>query len=204
MQGYGLTETSPILSVNRPVDYRDAAGGLPLPGTEVKIYEPNSEGVGEIICKGPHIMLGYYQNEEATKEVIRDGWFHTGDLGYIDKDGFIYVSGRKKNVIITKNGKNVYPEELESLINEIKYVKESMVYETDKKDDKKIVAAIFPNEEVFKEEGISIYEAKDVIWEEIKKLNEKLALEKCIRGIELRDKEFEKTTTMKIKRYLEK
>ena len=211
MQGYGLTETSPIAAVNRPVDYKDAAVGLPLPGSEVKIDNPNDEGVGEIIVKGDSVMLGYYQNEEATNEVLKDGWFYTGDLGYIDEDGFVYVSGRKKNVIITKNGKNIYPEELEGLLNESKYIKESMVYEKAKGDDKKIVAAIVVDQEVLNEESgglshgsLSPEEIKDLIWGEVKKVNDKLVLEKHIREIDIRDNEFEKTTTMKIKRYIEK
>jgi len=110
------------------------------------------KGFGEIICKGDHVMLGYYENEEATKEVLKDGWFYTGDLGYIDEDGFVYISGRKKNVIITKNGKNVYPEELEDLLNASKYIKESMVYEKNKGEDKKIVAAIVIDQDVLDEE----------------------------------------------------
>jgi len=125
--------------------------GLPLPGTEVKIDNPNSEGEGEIIVKSESIMLGYYENQEATDEVIKDGWFYTGDIGYIDSDGFIYVSGRKKNVIITKNGKNIYPEELESLLNESRYIKESMVYEKTKGDDKIIAAAIVVDQEAIDE-----------------------------------------------------
>jgi len=117
VQGYGLTETSPVITAENDKNIRYGSVGFPMRNVEVEIYEPNENGIGEIIAKGPNVMLGYYENEEATNEVLIDGWFHTGDLGYIDKDGFLFITGRKKNVIVMKNGKNTYPEELEVLIS---------------------------------------------------------------------------------------
>lgn len=152
-------------------------------------------------------MLGYYKNEKATKEAITDGWFHTGDLGYIDSDGFVHITGRKKSVIITKNGKNVYPEELEGLLNNNEYIKESMVYSRKTKDDIEVVADIILDkeyiEEKFKNEPKTQEEIKKIVWNDVKKINESLVSYKHIKNINIREKEFEKTTTMKIKRYLE-
>ena len=208
VQGYGLTECAPIVSLNRDVDYKDDAAGLPLPSTEVKIVDVNSDGVGEIVVKGDHIMLGYYMNEKETNEAIKDGWFYTGDLGYIDSDGFIHITGRKKNVLITKNGKNVYPEELESLLNDNEYIKESLVYAKKTDDDVIIATDIMLDtdyiEEKFKDNPKTQEELKELIWQEIKKINSNLVGYKHIRTFNIREKEFEKTTTMKIKRYLEK
>lgn len=208
IQGYGLTECSPIVTVNSDTVYRDASAGLPLLGTELKIVDINEDGVGEIITKGDHVMLGYYENEEATKEALKDGWFYTGDLGYQDKNGFVYITGRKKNVLITKNGKNIYPEEIESLINDSDYISESMVYLKPEKDDLTLCAEIRVNkefiEEKFKDNPKTDEEIKQLIWEEVKRIQEHLVIYKHIKEINIREKEFEKTTTMKIKRYLEK
>ena len=132
VQGYGLTETSPTLIAETAKSYKAGSTGLPIPNVEIKINNPNEQGIGEILAKGPNVMLGYYENEEATNEVLVDGWFHTGDLGYKDKDGFIFITGRQKNVIVLKNGKNIYPEELETLVNQLPYVAESMVYGKEK------------------------------------------------------------------------
>ena len=207
IQGYGLTECAPIVALNMDSNYRDAAAGLPLVNTEVKIVDKNEEGIGEIVTKGDHIMLGYYENEEETKKVLKDGWFYTGDLGYIDKDGFVYITGRKKNVIITKNGKNVYPEEIESILNENEYIQESMVYGKKNGDDVIIAADIRINQdyidEKFKDSPKTKDEIKQIVWEEIKKINETLVIYKHIKDINIREDEFEKTTTMKIKRYKE-
>jgi len=135
VQGYGLTECAPIVTLNRDKDYKDDAAGLPLVGTEVKIADQNEDGIGEIVVKGDHVFMGYYENKKATEEAIIDGWFYTGDLGYLDKDGFLFITGRKKNVIVLKNGKNIYPEELEAKIATLKYVSESMVFGKPKDDD---------------------------------------------------------------------
>lgn len=207
LQGYGLTECAPIVCLNRDIYYKDDAIGLPLVGSEVKIDNVNEDGIGEICTKGDHVMLGYYENEEATKEVLKDGWFYTGDLGYMDKDGFIHMTGRKKNVLITKNGKNVYPEEIEGLLNDNEYIKESMVYAKKEKNDTKIVADIILDkeyiEEKFKEDPKTEEEIKSIVWEEVKKINQSLVIYKHVKEIRIREKEFEKTTTMKIKRYVE-
>ena len=205
LQGYGLSECAPIVALNPNTCPKDDAAGLPLFNTDVKIVDKNDEGIGEIVTKGEHVMLGYYKNEEATKEAIKDGYFHTGDLGFIDEDGFVHITGRKKNVIITKNGKNVYPEEIEGLLNDTDYIKESMVY--GKKGDDDIILSvqvIVDMDKVKEDKGeISEEEIKDLIWQDIKRINETLVGYKRIKNLETRDKEFEKTTTMKIKRYKE-
>ncbi|UKI37561.1 MAG: AMP-binding protein [Clostridiales bacterium] len=117
IQGYGITECSPIVALNRDTNFRDDAAGQAMPNIAIDVVDKNSEGIGEIVCKGPNVMLGYYQNKEATDEVIVDGWFHTGDLGYIDDEGFCHITGRKKSVIVTQNGKNIFPEELEIFLS---------------------------------------------------------------------------------------
>ena len=207
VQGYGLSECAPIVALNRDVDYKDDAAGLPLPNEEVKIDNPNEEGVGEIIVKGDHVMLGYYKNDEENKKALKDGWFYTGDLGFIDEDGFIHITGRKKNVIITKNGKNIYPEEIETMLLRNDYIKECMVYGKKDKDDVKLAAEIVLDsdyiEEKFKDNPKTKEELKQIVWEEVKKINQELVSYKHVKEINIRDTEFKKTTTMKIKRYLE-
>ncbi len=209
VQGYGLTECAPIVALNRDVDYKDDAAGLPLPGLQVKIDAPNSEGVGEIIVSGPSMMLGYYENEEATAQVMKDGWFHTGDLGYIDADQFVHITGRKKNVIVTKNGKNIYPEEIETLLNRSPYIKECLVTEKrEKNSDETVVAAIIVPDmdkitEEFKDKPLSSQELFDLIQNEVKTVNKGLVTYKYVKDITLRETEFAKTTKRTIKRYLE-
>ncbi len=208
LQGYGLTECSPIVALNRDVDFKDNAAGIPLHNLSVKIDKPNSEGVGEILVKGPSVMLGYYQDEEATAKAFEDGWFHTGDLGYIDKDNFVIITGRKKNVIVTKNGKNIYPEEIESMLDRSPYIKESLVYGKHGEDDETIVAAIIvPDIEKIEEvllEKPSEGKIRAIIQEEIKKINKSLVSYKYIRDFRIKFDEFAKTTTKKIKRYMER
>lgn len=208
IQGYGLTECSPLAALNRDCYYNDGAAGREVPGIKLKIDQPNDEGIGEICVQGDNVMLGYYKNEEATKKTLKNGWLHTGDLGYIDNDGFLFITGRMKNVLITKNGKNVYPEELESLINKVEIIKESMVYqqENEQKDDTFLAAIIVPDFDKVKEKfgEISDEELKEKLWEEIKGVNKQLVSYKYIKQIEVRKEELEKTTTLKIKRYLVK
>jgi len=207
IQGYGLTECSPIVALNRDVDFKDNAAGLPLPGLEVKIDEPNSDGIGEIVVKGESVMLGYYENNEATEKVLIDGWFYTGDLGYLDEDGFVHITGRKKNVIVTKNGKNIYPEEIESLLAKSPYILESLVFgKQDEDSDETIVTAtIVPDMEAIKNEyegrEPSIEEIRNIIQKEIKLVNQGLVLYKRIKDFNIRMEEFAKTTSRKIKRY---
>ena len=203
VQGYGLTETSPVIATETDKRKRPGSIGFPLPNLEVKIENPNEQGVGEITVKGPSVMLGYYQNEEETKKVLKDGWFSTGDLGYFDKDGFLYVTGRKKDVIVLKNGENIYPQELEFLINKLPYIQESIVYATE--EGRKICAKIVYNEEIMKEKygEKEQKEYKDIIWEEIKKINQDLPMFKHIKEIEITTKPLAKTTTQKVKRFEE-
>jgi len=207
IQGYGVTECSPLIAVNMVGYSRDASAGLPTPSIEVKIEDKNDEGVGEILMKGPNIMIGYYNNQEATQKVLKDGWLYTGDLGYIDKNGFIYITGRKKYLIVTKNGKNIYPEELETLINRALFVKESMVVgKPDEDGDTLVCAEIVINREYLEEKcGASLTEEmiNSLVAEEIKKINHSIPTYKHIRQYSVREEEFKKTTTKKIKRYLE-
>jgi long-chain acyl-CoA synthetase len=209
LQGYGLTETSPILALNRPDAFKDEAAGLPLPGVTLRINAPNAEGVGEIWAKGPNVMLGYYKNEDLTREVKDGEWFKTGDLGFRDEDDFLHIAGRKKNVIISRRGENVYPEELEDLLHRSAFVLESMIYgEPDEKHDEIIAALIVPDAEAFIEyaetRGVQITNEliKEVIAGEVAKVNGEVAAFKQIRKFYVRDHEFEKTTTQKVKRYL--
>ncbi|NLN64509.1 MAG: long-chain fatty acid--CoA ligase [Clostridiaceae bacterium] len=208
LQGYGLTECSPIVTVNRIEVYKDASVGLPLAGVNVKIDNPGSDSIGEVLVSGDNVMLGYYNNPDATEEVLRDGWLYTGDYGRIDKDGFLYITGRKKNVIVTKNGKNIYPEDIELYLNSSEYIKESLVYGVDSEEDEetKVCAQIVPNMEVIVEElgSFPLKEELDkIIAAEVKKANKKLSNYKKIRHFDIREEEFEKTTTKKIKRYVE-
>jgi len=205
IQGYGLTETSPVLTAENDKYIRYGSVGLPMINVDIKIDNPNEQGIGEIIAKGPNVMLGYYENEEATKEVIKDGWFHTGDLGYIDKDGFVFITGRKKNVIVLKNGKNIYPEESETLINNLEYVAESMVFGYPKEDDLLLSAKIVYNKEYIENTypNISKEDLEKKIWNDIKNINSNMATYKHIKKIIITDKEMIKTTTQKVKRFEE-
>ncbi|MDD6042628.1 MAG: AMP-binding protein, partial [Eubacteriaceae bacterium] len=209
VQGYGLTECSPMTALNPDVekDMKNTSAGHLLPGMEVKIADADEEGIGEICFKGANIMLGYYNNEEATKAVIEDGWFHTGDLGYVDEDNYIFITGRKKNVIITKNGKNVFPEELEYLLSKIPYINESMVWsEEEEGNDTTIAATVTLDTEEVEEALGSEYtpeEAKALVWEKIDELNETLPFFKKIKKLVVRKEDFHKTTGKKIKRFVE-
>jgi long-chain acyl-CoA synthetase len=209
IQGYGLTETSPILALNRLDNLKDAAAGLPLPGVEIKIDKTDKKGVGEIWAKGASMMLGYYKNPTATKDTFENEWFKTGDLGYIDDDGFLFICGRQKNVIIANNGENVYPEEIEDILDRNQFVLECMVYgEEDVKHDERIVALVVPDTAAFIE-----YSAKNnvqitpelvdqFISEAVKDTNKQLVLSKQIKKYYLHEHELEKTTTQKVKRHM--
>ena len=208
IQGYGMTENSPIIAVNKDRYFKPAAAGLPLPGTEVKIIDQDENGVGEIICKGDSVMLGYYNNPEETAKVLVDGWLQTGDYGYFDRDGFLYISGRKKNVIVTKNGKNIFPEEVEFYLNKSDFIREVVVWGMDdeKTGDTIVCADIFPD--LHAVEGkfgkANENELKRILKKEIDEINEHMPLYKRVKRFDLRDEEFEKTTTKKIKRYTAK
>ena len=205
IQGYGLTETAPVLSAENDKFIEYGSVGFPMINVEIEIDNPNEEGIGELKAKGPNVMLGYYENEEATNEVLKDGWFYTGDLAYKDKKGAIHITGRKKNVVVLKNGKNIYPEEIELLINNLIYVKESMVFGLPKDDDLLLSAKIVFDEDYIKanwedtsEEGI-----KERIWQDIKEINQALVTYKHIKHIIVTNEEMIKTTTAKIKRFEE-
>ncbi len=209
VQGYGLTECAPILALNRDIAFKNEAAGLPLPGCEVKILNPDSDGIGEFISKGDNNFLGYYKDPENTAIALDDdGYYHTGDLGYIDKDGFCIITGRKKNVIIAKNGKNVFPEEIEYLLSLSPYVAESVVsgVEDEVKNDIVITATIFPDLEEVKaklgtEDDPSEEQIEEVLKQVVADTNERLENYKKIKKTVLRMTEFEKNTSKKIKRY---
>ena len=201
VQGYGLTETAPVVSGENIETMGYNSCGKPLLNVEVKIDNPNEEGIGEIAVKGPNVMLGYYENEEATKAVLKDGWFYTGDLGYLGNKGHIYIAGREKSVIVLKNGKNIYPEEIETLINNLPYVAESMVFGYPKGEDLILSAKIVYNPEYFK--GDSKDKIQHKIWGDIKEINSGLTIFKHIKKLIVTDEPMIKTTTAKVKRFEE-
>ena len=215
LQGYGLTETAPISALTPEYKPMVGSAGKAIVQADIKVNDPNENGEGEIMIKTPTLMLGYYEDEEATKDVItEDGYFHSGDIGYIDKDGYIYITGRIKNVIVTQNGKNIYPEEIEMLLEKIPTIKEVMVYgkspegeDAKRKDAKELIitARVIPNEDELNKikPNMTEQEIHDTIWESIKEVNKKLTSYKAIKCLEIKHGEFEKTSTMKIKRYKE-
>lgn len=207
LQGYGLTETSPVIAAELTKQKRIGSIGKKMPSIEVKIDNPDEKGVGELLAKGDSIMLGYYENEEANEEVFdKDGWFHTGDLARIDKDGYIFISGRKKFVIVLKNGKNVYPEEIEALIDRSDLIKESMVYGMpDDDDDVKIGVKVVYDKEYIKNKfgDINEEQIKEKIWNWVKEVNKTLPKYKYVKSLILTEEELVKTTTLKIKRNIE-
>ncbi len=213
LQGYGLTETAPIAALTPEYDPRVGSAGKAVNCSELRIDNPNEKGEGEVLIKSKTLMIGYYENKEATDEVIEidengDRWFHSGDVGYLDKDGFLYITGRTKNVIVTQNGKNIYPEEIELLLGDVKEIKECMVYGKEVEGEKELIITVkvIPNmEEIEAKYGKNLTEEQvhDIIWEEIKKVNHQLTSYKAIKRLEIKKGEFEKTTTMKIKRFAE-
>ena len=206
-QGYGLTETSPVIAAETPKCRKLGSIGKKFPSVEVKIDNPDSEGVGELMAKGPSVMLGYYNNEEATKEALEpDGWFHTGDLARIDEEGFIFILGRKKSVIVLNNGKNVFPEEIETLFNKVEGIKESFVYEKKEADgDVKVCAEIVYDKDLIKElyniEGEE--NIRNFLWEKVKEVNKLMPKYKYVREMVITEEPLIKTTTLKIKRHEE-
>ena len=204
-QGYGLTETSPVIGVETDENFRVGSIGKPLPHIQARIDDANEEGMGELVVKGPNIMLGYYGDEEATKEVLNDGWFATGDLAKIDEDGYIFICGRKKSVIVLKNGKNIFPEEMETLVNKIEGVKESFIFgkqQSDDKEDIKINVKIIFDREIMKEayKVETDEEIHKVLADKIKDINQIMPKYKAIRGMIISEEPLIKTTTNKIKR----
>ena len=206
LQGYGLTETAPISALTPEADTRIGSVGKAVVGAEIKIKDPDENGEGEVLIKSETLMLGYYEMPEETAEVVKEGWFNSGDVGYLDKDGYLYITGRSKNVIVTANGKNIYPEEIETLLAKVPLISECMVYGKGEKDDLTVSLKVIPNYAYIEEnigKGLSEEEIYNAIWEEVKKINKGLTAYKTIKYMEIKHDEFEKTTTMKIKRYAE-
>ena len=215
LQGYGLTETAPIAAVTPDFDTRVGSAGKVVVCDEIMISNPNENGEGEILIKGDTVMLGYYEAPELTAETIVDGWFHSGDIGFLDEDDFVYITGRIKNVIVTQNGKNIYPEEIEGLLSRVPEVAECMVYGKEVSGEKELIitAKVIPDydqiqtiygpEKKHPEVPFTEDEIYKIIWHQIKQVNRKLTNYKCIKKLEIKTDAFEKTTTMKIKRYAE-
>ena len=205
VQGYGLTETSPVIAVGTNEEYRLGSVGKVVPSAQAKIVDVNSEGIGELVVKGPNIALGYYNDKKATSESFKDGWFYTGDLAKIDKDGYIFICGRKKSVIVLKNGKNIFPEEMENLVNKIEGVKESFIFgkkQSSDKDNIKINVKIVYDKDIVKE----VYRAETeeeiykALFEKVKEVNAQMPKYKAIKGMIITENPLIKTTTNKIKR----
>ena len=205
IQGYGMTECSPIIAANRNKQFKDAAAGLPLPHMEVRIED------GEICARGPSVMLGYFEDPEATAEAVVDGWMHTGDLGYLDEEGFVHIQGRKKAVIVLKNGKNVYPEEVEYYLNQSPYILESLVWEGPEAtggEVEEVHAILVPDlekvDQYFQQQGVPLSDERveELLKREVRRQCLRLSHYKRVRRFTIRWEEFDKTTTRKIKRYL--
>ncbi|MGN0733275.1 MAG: AMP-dependent synthetase/ligase [Emergencia sp.] len=210
-QGYGMTETSPVLAAENHVESRAGSIGKAILGVELCVDEPNEEGIGELIARGPNVMKGYFENQEATDEILIDGWLHTGDLARVDEDGFVYICGRKKNVIVLKNGKNVYPEELETLIANLPYVEENMVYGEPKKHDGDETDLALVAKIVYRPEAMQeLYgltdpgEIEQKIKTDIDVINTQVPVYKQLLRIHVTDEPMVKTTTGKVKRYANK
>ncbi len=214
LQGYGLTETAPIAALTPEYNTCVGSTGKAIVQADIKIKEKNENGEGELWIKSSTLMMGYYEDEEETKKVIdEEGYFNSGDIGYIDENGYIYITGRSKNVIVTQNGKNIYPEEIEMMLDKLDEVKESMIYgkkpdKNSKKEEKELIitARIIPDYDKIKEiynKDVDEKETYDIIWSKIKEVNKKLTSYKAIKALEIKNGEFEKTSTMKIKRYKE-
>lgn len=211
IQGYGLTETAPVLTAENAKNIRTGSVGIPMCNVKLDIHEPGEKGIGEVIAQGPNVMLGYYENQEETDKVLKDGWFFTGDLGYIDEDGFLFLCGRKKNVIVLKNGKNVYPEEMEILLNRLTYLEETMVFGWEKGDDYVISAKLVYKEDTVLEmfpdlktgQGLDREKFQDMVQKDIDGINAIMPAYKHIKRLVLNDEPTVKTTTAKIKRFEE-
>lgn len=216
LQGYGLTETAPIAAVTPEYKTMVGSAGRTIVQADIKVDNPNENGEGEILIKSPTLMLGYYEDEEETKKVMtEDGYFRSGDIGYVDSDKFVFITGRSKNVIVTQNGKNIYPEEIETLLGKVPEIKDVMVYgktpegeKAVKKDKQELIitARVIPNKDEIEKihgKGKTDEEIYDIIWNHVKNVNKQLTSYKAVKELEIKEGEFEKTSTMKIKRYKE-
>lgn len=203
IQGYGLTETAPVIAAEDYKIIKPGSVGRAMTNVEIEIVDKDESGIGEVTAKGPNVMLGYYEDESRTNEVIVDGWFHTGDLGYFDKDGHLFLTGRKKDMIVLKNGKKIFPEEIEAIVNRLDFVEESMVFGLPKDDgDYKLSVKIVYNKDIVQKEfpGKSFEELQEIVWDKIKEINKSFPTYKYIKHLILTDEELIKTTTKKIKR----
>ena len=205
VQGYGLTETSPVIAAEDDNHMKNGSIGIPMCNVELEVVNKDEEGIGEIRVKGPNVMLGYYEMPEETAKVLKDGWFYTGDLGYVDNEGSIYITGRSKSLIVLKNGKKVFPEELETIINRLELVSESMVFGLPDKQDKndvKLSVKIVYDKEIVKEKYPEKTEEEvyQIIWQQVKEINKGFPRYKHIQNMILTDKELIKTSTKKVKR----
>lgn len=205
VQGYGLTETSPVIAAENVKKMKYGSIGFPMENVQVELFNQDEQGIGEIRVKGPNVMLGYYENEEATSQVLKEGWFYTGDLAYYDKEGYLFLTGRKKDMIVLKNGKKVFPDELETLVNRLDEVAECLVYgmpDQKDKNDIKLSVKIVYDKEVVKEKypSASQEELEELIWQKVKEINKTFPPYKYIKNMVLTDQELIKTTTKKVKR----
>lgn len=203
VQGYGLTETAPTISSETYRYLRPGSVGKLMPNVEGKIIDPNEEGIGELIVRGDNVMLGYYDNEEATDEIIIDGWLHTGDLAYFDEEGYLYICGRKKNVIVMKNGKNVFPEEIENLLNVLPYVEESMIFTREKANDFVLWAKVVYDTGYLKENNMTLEELQAQLDKDMNEINNSMPAYKMVKKYFLSEIPTIKTTTAKTKRAVE-
>ncbi len=211
VQGYGMTESAPVISAENPFNRAPGSIGLAMPGMDVQIADPDEEGIGEIIVRSPSVMMGYYQDEAETAKVIRNGWLHTGDLAYLDEKGCIHITGRSKNVIVLKNGKNVYPEEIETIIAELPYVKENIVFGEVRREgaddkDEVLVAKIVYDEDIMKDvyNAVTGEQIRETVEKDIDRINSNMPKYKHVHRLILQTEEMSKTTTGKVKRYEER
>ena len=200
VSGYGLTETSPTISSETYRYVRPGSVGKVMPFVETKIDNPDEDGIGELLAKGDNVMLGYYKDQESTDAVMEDGWFHTGDLAYFDEEGYLFITGRKKNVIVMKNGKNVFPEEIETLVNLLPYVSECMLFSRNKANDVVLWLKVVYDEEYLKEESITPEQLEGIFDKDLEKINDTMPPYKMVKKYFLSNKPTVKTTTMKTKR----
>ena len=211
VQGYGMTESAPVIAAENLFNRSPGSIGLGTPGMDVQIANPDEEGVGEIIVKSPSVMMGYYQDEAETAKVLKDGWLYTGDLAYLDGNGYIHITGRSKNVIVLKNGKNVYPEEIETIIAELPYVKENIVFGEVRREgaddkDEVLVAKIVYDEDIMKDKygAVTDTQIRETAERDIDRINSNMPKYKHVHRLILQKEEMAKTTTGKVKRYEEK